>query len=307
MTEGSYKGISLIDPIWVAPELSMDAASRPDAQDFYEPTWWVINGKKIHRTHFAIYRTGDLPDQLKPTYLFGGIPLPQQIFERVYAAERTANEAPQLAMTKRLTTLKMNTIAMGAQEGGITENVQLFTQMRDNYGVHVLGEEEDIQQFDISLADLDATIMTQYQLCAMIGELPATKLLGTTPKGFNATGEYDAKSYQEKLQGIQKNKLTKLVQRHHELIIKSIIMPKYGIDYFRTELVWKPIDTPTFEEVSKIQKSKAETYKTLFEVGAVDDLEIRSAVIKDPDSGFNGLDSELPPDAKPHGQEAAGG
>ena len=30
--------------------------------------------------------------------------------------------------------------------------------------------------------------MTQYQLAASVANVPATKLLGTQPKGFNATG-----------------------------------------------------------------------------------------------------------------------
>ncbi|MFL9599050.1 anti-CBASS protein Acb1 family protein, partial [Aeromonas veronii] len=48
------------------------------------------------------------PDILKPTYIFGGIPLTQRIYERVYAAERTANEAPLLAMSKRTSTIHVD-------------------------------------------------------------------------------------------------------------------------------------------------------------------------------------------------------
>ncbi len=35
-------------------------------------------------------------------YNYFGVSVPERIYERVYASERTANEAPQLAMTKRL-------------------------------------------------------------------------------------------------------------------------------------------------------------------------------------------------------------
>ena len=51
-----------------------------------------------------------MPDTLKPSYNYGGIPLPQLIYERVYAAERTANEAPQLALSKRTSVLKVNAL-----------------------------------------------------------------------------------------------------------------------------------------------------------------------------------------------------
>src|SRR6202000_3190899 len=109
--------ITQIDPYWITPEISADAAANPSAPDFYEPTWWRINGKRVHRTHLVIFRNDNLPDILKPAYLYGGIPVPQKIAERVFAAERTANEAPMLAMTKRLTVLKTDiTEAIANQE-----------------------------------------------------------------------------------------------------------------------------------------------------------------------------------------------
>ena len=57
---------------------------------------------------------------MKPAYLYGGLPVPQLISERVYAAERTANEAPMLAMTKRLTVLKCDITQAVANQAGST-------------------------------------------------------------------------------------------------------------------------------------------------------------------------------------------
>jgi hypothetical protein len=51
VTPGSYKGIVQIDPYWTAPMLDGASASQPDTLHFYEPTWWMINGKKVHRSH----------------------------------------------------------------------------------------------------------------------------------------------------------------------------------------------------------------------------------------------------------------
>ncbi|WP_337230504.1 anti-CBASS protein Acb1 family protein, partial [Proteus terrae] len=85
--------------------------------------------------------------------------VPERIYERVYASERTANEAPQLAMTKRLLTIGMADVE-GMDELTIRQNILEFIEMRDNYGVQAVGKEDVVQQFDTSLADLDATIMT---------------------------------------------------------------------------------------------------------------------------------------------------
>ena len=66
---GSYRGISQIDPYWITPELDFQAGANPASIHFYEPTWWRINGKRIHRSHLIIIRNGQVADVLKPSYL----------------------------------------------------------------------------------------------------------------------------------------------------------------------------------------------------------------------------------------------
>lgn len=288
---GSYKGITQIDPYWVAPEFDIPAASNPAAPDFYEPTWWRINGIRYHRSHLVIMRNGDeLPDILKPSYIYGGIPTPQKIFERVYAAERTANEAPMLAMTKRLTALKVDITEALTDATSFAQKMATWAALRDNFGVKVIGEGEEIEQFDTNLTSLDETIMTQYQLVAAAANVPATKLLGTTPKGFNATGEYEEASYHEELESLQENDLSVLIARHYLLAIRSYIAPKHGIAPFHVDVQWRPVDSPTAEEKANTNKIKADTDKVLVDAGALDSLDVRQRLIADPDSGYNGIE-----------------
>jgi phage-related protein (TIGR01555 family) len=287
---GAYKGISQIDPYWIAPLLDYEASSNPAAKDFYEPTWWLINGKRYHRTHLVIYRTCDLPDILKPSYIYGGIPVPQWIAERVYAAERMANEAPLLSLTKRLYTLKIDLTQGMAQQEVLASHLTALSQMRDNYGVQTIGLNDEVQQFDTSLADVDVVTMTQFQLVAAAAEIPATKLLGTSPKGFNATGEFDAKSYHQKLTSIQQHGLSPIVERHHLLLNKSEILPKFGVK-FKTEVKWNPVDEPTASEAADINLKKAQTDSAYANVGAIDGVDIRNRLISDKESGYNGIEA----------------
>src|SRR5690606_18134855 len=94
-----------------------------------------------------------------------------------------------------------------ADKAVVAENIAYFVEMRDNFGVQISDTGTEFNQFDTALADLDVTVMTQYQLVASAASVPATKLLETTPKGFNATGEYEEASYREGLESIQTNDL----------------------------------------------------------------------------------------------------
>ena len=293
----SYKGITQIDPYWMTPELSDSAARDPASMDFYEPTWWRVGGKRYHKSHICITRHYQVPDILKPSYLYGGVPLPQMIYERVYAAERTANEAPQLAMTKRMNILKVGDVEkLAANPQKFVNTMDALTNYRDNFGVFVQSSDDEYVQHETSLADLDVTIMTQYQLVAAIAEVPATKLLGTSPKGFNATGENEIKSYREMLASLQESKMSPLLQGHYIRLIRSEIAPDAGVEPFEVTVLWNPLDEPTEKERAETNKLKAETYVALQGTGAIDSEDIRDVVVADEGSGFNGLPDREPMD-----------
>lgn len=289
VTPGSYKGISQIDPYWITPQLDTEAAGDPGSVHFYEPTWWRISGKLVHRTHLVIFRTEEVSDILKPTYIFGGVPIPQKIYERVYAAERIANEAPMLVLTKRTDVLKTDAAEALADQPNFTRNIQNWVFNRDNYGIKIIDREDDMQQFDTGLDDLDAVIMTQYQLVAAAANVPAVKLLGTSPKGFNTTGEFEEANYHEELESMQTHDLSPLIQRHHLLLIRSEIAPQFNIAPFDTTIVWNSLDAMTAKEQAELNKFKAETGAVLMNSGAIDGQDERQRIINDPASGYSGL------------------
>lgn len=297
VTKGSYEGIVQIDPYWMAPQLSNPGAADPTSMHFYEPEWWIINGIKVHRSHLIISIPNPVADVLKPSYYFGGVSVAQNIFERVYAAERTANEAPLLAETKRTTVLHVDVTEALANLEDFTKRMQEWTALRNNFGVKVIGEQEVIEQFDTALADLDVTIMTQFQLVSAAACVPATKLMGTQPKGFNSTGEYEEASYHEMLESIQEDDLTPLLNRHHEMVIRSEIVGSYGVTKpFGTSISWQSLDTPTAKEVADTNLVKAQTDLALIQGGGIGPDESRKRLINDPDSGYNGLEEALPED-----------
>lgn len=289
ITQGSYRGISQIDPYWVTPELTTADAMDPASIDFYEPTFWIVNGKRVHKSHLVIMRGPEVPDILKPAYLYGGVSVPQMIYERVYASERCANEAPQLMLTKRATVMKTDVAEASANPEAFAEAMNEWRARLDNFGVKVVGHDDEVSQHDTSLADLDANIMTQYQLVAAIANVPATKLLGTSPKGFNATGEFEEANYHEELESLQANDMQPLIERHLLCLMRSEIEPAVG-ERYALDIVWPPLDSLTAEEQANVNKTKADRDKVLFDAGAIDGLDIRKRLAKDQAGDYEGID-----------------
>lgn len=295
---GSYKGISQIDPYWITPELDFAAAANPASIEFYEPTWWRVNGQRIHRTHLIVVRNSEVVDVLKPTYYYGGIPLPQLLSERVYAAERTANEGPQLALTKRTTWMKVDLTQAVANFSSFLRKMTFFADLRDNYGVKVGGLDDEMEQFDTSLTDFDELTMLQYTIACAISCCPTTKIMGTSPKGgLGAEGEYDQENYYEFLESEQSDVAEPLIERHHQLLMVSEVIPKFGSkipDDFVPIISWNPVDTPNAKEQAEINEIKARTAVDLASTGAIDGVDERDRLIADKDSGYNGLGNREP-------------
>lgn len=293
VTPGSYQGMVQVDPYWCTPHLDMLGVSDPASTNFYEPEWWMINGVNYHKSHLAIFRTEQPADFLKPSYMYGGIPVPQQIMERVYAAERTANEAPQLAATKR--TLVWNTDIAGVlgNQTKFAQHMANFIALRDNYGVKVNDIEDTMQQFDTTLSDVQTITDGQYQLVAAAGKVPVSKLMGSSPKGgLGANGDYEEASYHERLEDIQENDLTPMLERHLELVVRSIIEPKFQAARGSLEphVDWNPVDSPTAEELAQRNKSKAEADQILVTLGALDAMDVRNRIRTERDSGYFGIE-----------------
>lgn len=295
---GSYKGMIQVDPYWCTPELDADAASNPASRNFYNPTWWMIGGKRYHRTHLRIFRTSDVPDILRPAYRYGGISVPQRVYERVYAAERTANEAPQLAMSKRTMVWNTDLEALLANEEKMAEHMTAFLRYRDNFGVKINDTADTMAQFETSLADLDAVIMSQYQLVAAAAGVPATKLLGTTPKGFNSSGDYETKSYHEELETIQANDLDPMLDRHLALVVRSEVEPEMGLAPGTLEVTtdWNPVDSPSALEYATINKTVADTDAVYVGIGAIDGIDVRARLRGDKAGGYTDLPEIVEPD-----------
>lgn len=287
---GSYEGIAHIDPMYIVPALESATTSDPTSLNFYDPLYYIIGGEKYHRSHFVKYVPYEVQNSLKPVYYFGGVSVPQRIYERVYAAERTANEAPILAMTKRTFIFKTDAVAFfGDLKAGV-ERLAQWIGLMDNHGALVVDKEgEDLNKHETSLADLDAVIMNQFQLVAAAAEMPATKLLETQPKGFNATGEMEAENYRVLLEGIQQNGALPVLERHHQIAMRSDIAPRMHIKPLETDVDWMPLDSPTAKEWAEIQKLKMDTMVAAAGQGAIDGMDIREIVTRDKDSDFYGL------------------
>lgn len=290
---GEYAGISQIDPYWIVPEIDDEDLTDPTRIGFYEPTFWVVNGRRYHKSHFVILYGAEVSDYLKPTYRYGGISKNQQAYERIYAAERTANEAPQLAMTKRQFVQSVKSLpAVQAGKSAITEKIKNSVDYMNNYGRLIIGADETMSKFETSLSDLTDVINNQFQLIAAIYGEPVSAFMSTEMGGFSS-GETEENFSLSNVEELQGNDLREIADAHYARLVPTMIKPKMKIDP-EIEMSWRPLKVMSAKERAETNNLNANTDSILDSLGYIDKIDGAKRLINDPDSGYSGM--ELPID-----------
>lgn len=198
-------------------------AVNPLSPDYFNPRYWLILGKKVHRSRFLHFTQNKLPSLLKPVYNFMGVPWVQMLepyrngFERARQASLDSIENHALLYLK---TSLQKMLSYGCNEPGSLQNrVKLMEMMRTNSGIGVCDKDtEEFQQITTPLTDLDDNVTLNLELLAMVTRLPVTKMFGTPPKGLDASGDNYKTDRAETVAEMQMDILHDNVVKMYELI-----------------------------------------------------------------------------------------
>lgn len=284
-----FKGWKVVDPIWLSPVFNPLDAFDPSAEMFYKPSWYRLpDGSLVHHTWFLKVDNCEVADILKPTYYWCGVPLTQQIYERVWCFDKIANEAPLLAMSKRMLIVDANVQQIYKNRAYVYKLMSIIKKCWHNWGVFFKNESANVSQVDTTLTDLEECIYSQGQLVASIAGMPATKLLKTTPKGFNSTGEYEFKDYAQHIDDIRKNEFTPLISKSVDIITACNGERKPVV------VEWNPVDAPTEEERAQVESTKANTRTAYVSAGILTVEEVRESMRTDESGEFTHIKRDNP-------------
>lgn len=295
--KGSLKGFTVIEPYWMIPQFDKDVMTDPTNMKFLEPEYFLTNnGKKIHASHLIISKRKYVSDIMKASYYFGGISLAQEIYERVYAAEKSANEAPLILLTKRLNVYKIRDFRdIFTNPEAFIDRLKTLTEYRDNQGFLFCDKEDDIMQIDTALTDFDETVKQQYGLVSAVARVPEDKLFEKNPTGgLSSNGSYNEKNYTQDLNTLQTGVFQKAIDRINEITLRSEFESKDKV-----YIVFNPTDNPTEEEVTNLNKTKADTTAIYIANGVISPEEARMRLVEDKTAGYSflkGVEMEEPSD-----------
>lgn len=289
--QGSLKAFRAVEAMWTTP--SAYNALDPAAPDFYKPTNWFMLGQEVHSTRLLTIITRPLPDMLKPAYNFSGMSLSQIAEPYVENWLRTRQSVSDLINNFSTTALatSMDQVLQGDDDGqDVFARADLFTATRSNRGLMLLDKErEELVQVNTPLSGLhELQAQAQEHMCS-ISRTPAIILTGISPSGLNASSEGEIRVFYDWISAIQEAYYLEPLT----ICIKVIMLHLWGEIDDSISIKFKPLWQMTPQEEAAIRLSDAQSDAIYLDRQVVDQEEVREKLARDPNSGWDGLDTSV--------------
>ena len=296
LQKGCLLGMQTIEPIWVYP--TTYNANNPLKSTWYVPQVWYVMGTEIHRSRLLTFIGRPVPDILKPAYAFGGLSMTQMAQPYVDIWLRTRESVGEIIHAFSVMVLATNlaTTTMpggsGGGNGDVVARVNLFNMLRDNQGAFVIDKAtEDFKNVSAPLGGLDhLQAQAQEHLCS-VARIPLVKFTGISPTGLNATNEFEMQAFYDTVHGSQEH----LLRGHLTTIYDIMQIHLWGKRDPDITFDFKPLREATPLEKAGIRLQNTQSDVQLVDVGIISQEELRTKLVNDPDSGFEGLDPEQLP------------
>jgi phage-related protein (TIGR01555 family) len=285
--KGALKRLKVIEPLWCYP--GSYNSTDPLSPSFYRPEFWYVMSKPVHYTRLLTLVSRDVPDILKPGFMFGGVALTQLAKPTVDNWLQTRQSVNDLLHSFTVWQLKTNMAStlMGGDGSDLDGRAMLFTRFRDNRGLMVTDKEtEDLANISAPLGTLDHLQAQAQEHIAAVDGMPLIKLVGYTPSGLNTTGEGEMDAWRDRVRAQQEH----LFNRPLKQVMDIIQLSEFGEVDEEIGFEWESIDEQNEAELASIRKTDADTGAVLIAAGVIAPEEERQRLASDEGSLYHGLD-----------------
>jgi len=208
ITKGTLRNLKVVEAYWSYP-LNFNS-TRPLADDFYAPSQWLVMGTAVHTTRMLTFVGREVPDMLKPVYMFGGLSLTQMAKPYVDYFIRNRTSVANLLYSFSTMVLSTDLSVMLTPEGAgeLVNRIKSFIFGRDSGGLMLVNKDtEDLKNVSAPLSGVkDLLAQSQEMICSMVG-IAKVNYIGDGASGLNASSEGEIKAFYGHVHGYQEKTL----------------------------------------------------------------------------------------------------
>lgn len=274
----------IIEPTWVWA-LGFNA-QEPLKPDFYKPQLYNVMGTTIHVSRLIKCVLWELPDLVKPTYQFYGLSLTGKMLQSLRNFEIIQTEIPSMIKRMNYNILKIP-LAEGINgKNALISRIKNFLYNVTNFGMFIVNKDnEEFEQVDRNISGLDDLVSRFAELLSTTIQIPVTKLLGVSPKGFSTNDETGHRNWYDLITGIRTTEVQHRIMNTYQYLALNI-----GIELPDTlTLEWGNLEAINEHDEAKTKEFTAKADIAYVGAGILDSTEVRERLATTPDSGYNNI------------------
>lgn len=243
---------------------------------FGEPSYFKLNTQRqptIHASRLIIFKGQPVPGigftAVSFDDRFWGDSIVQTVDDAVKNATTASSGFASLIDEAKVDVFFFDklaeTLAAPGGEERIKKRIDIATQEKSMHRSISLDGNDKWETRTLSFAGAKDIITTYLAIVAGAADIPATRLLGKSADGMNATGEGDLQNYYDSIAAQQDDDLRPQLER-----LDKIVLPSAGI---AEDLSWRfsPVRTLTAQQAADVENKEADTLSKLVTTGLFDE------------------------------------
>lgn len=281
-------------------QLGLYDLNRDPISPFYgEPRSYQISGPTtgsvdIHPSRVIRFIGKPRPDIDTNTDGWGDSIL-QVVYSALLAAARSHAGIAELIHEAKVDIINMDglTDALSTDAGTnkVMKRFQAANMLKSINNMLLLDKDDTWDRKQTTFAGLPDVMMAFMQVVAGVTDIPLTRLLGTSAKGLNATGEGDEKNYHQMLDSIREDDLRPKLEFLDEILWRDAtgLLPK---DVFFN---FNPLAQMSDTEKATLAKTKAETAQIYVNLAIMPEEALAGGIVNSliEDGTYPGLEAAI--------------
>lgn len=246
-----------------------DLDRDPRSPTFDQPLWYTLDSNvRIHPSRLAIFRGVRLPDErLQAAGQEWGDSVLIAAMSAMKQADSTMANIASLIFEAKVDVINVpqlgDKLSTPDGEGRLLTRFGAAATAKGINGTLMLDTEETYTQKSASFAQLPEISDRFMQQLSAAADIPATRFLGQSPAGMNATGESDLRNYYDRIAAEQNLEMTPALELLDECLIRSAL----GVRPPEVHHIWSSLWSISDKERMDIGYRIAETVEKLNNTG----------------------------------------
>lgn len=265
------------------PEVDTD----PESDFFGQPRFYELTGQatgaqvRLHPSRVVSFVRQPIPAGtlgITSADAFWGDPLLMSIGDAVRNSDLAQGGIASLIHELSVDTLGIpnltDLVSTAEGEARLLKRITVAALAKSQFRTRINDAEETWETRQASFASLPETMRAFLEIAAAVADMPVTVLLGTSPRGLNATGEGDAENYDATIQAKQKTGLAPALDRIDAALIPSALGTRPAEVYYE----FAPLAQSDPKEESEIALNKAKASEIYAKRGLIPGAALAKAV-----------------------------